>query len=134
MDQNRGRDLCASAHSGFSTLFSAVIRNEPRITLYLPQSAEQALYQWQQLADSGMDSCGAVGHQQQAVGKDIPGVGFPNDVEQEAAQHGNESHINVKIAAYTGFFAISPTDNTKQQAPQIQHILPCVPPLNIGPA
>ena len=35
MDQNRGRDLCASAHSGLSTLFSAVIRNEPRITFNL---------------------------------------------------------------------------------------------------
>ena len=35
MDQNRDRDLCASAHSGLSTLFSAVIRNEPRITFNL---------------------------------------------------------------------------------------------------
>ena len=31
MDQYREKDLCASAHSSLSTLFSTVIRNEHRV-------------------------------------------------------------------------------------------------------
>ena len=47
-------------------------------------------------ADSGTDSGPAVGHQQQAVREDIPRIGFPKGVEQEAAQYGNEANVDVE--------------------------------------
>ena len=47
-------------------------------------------------ADPGTDSGPAVGHQQQAVREDIPRIGFPKGVEQEAAQYGNEANVDVE--------------------------------------
>ena len=47
-------------------------------------------------ADPGIDSGPAVGHQQQAVREDIPRIGFPKGVEQEAAQYGNEANVDVE--------------------------------------
>ena len=48
-------------------------------------------------ADSGIDSGPAVGHQQQAVREDIPRIGFPEGVEQETAQYGNEADVDVEL-------------------------------------
>ena len=47
-------------------------------------------------ADSGIDSCPAVGHQQQAVREDIPRIGFPEGVEQKTSQYGNEADVYVE--------------------------------------
>ena len=47
-------------------------------------------------ADPGIDSGPTVGHQQQAVREDIPRIGFPEGVEQETAQYGNEADVDVE--------------------------------------
>ena len=43
-----------------------------------------------------MDPGGTVRHQQQAVHENIAGIGFPDRVEQETAQHGDQSRIGVE--------------------------------------
>ena len=58
-------------------------------------------------ADSGTDSGPAVGHQQQAVREDIPRIGFPKGVEQEAAQYGNEANVDVEPICAMSIRAIS---------------------------
>ena len=80
-----------------------------------------------------------VGHQQQAIQEDIARIGFPEDMEQEPAQHGDESHIETQgicvAALWSCTCALPPAVNrayAEHQCSQIQHILPGIAPFNIG--
>ena len=105
----------------------------------------------------GIDSGSAVGHQQQAVREDIPRIGFPEGVEQETAQYGNEADVDVElirampvrtmpiramlirrlvshVSGNPGFPALLKAVDTEHQHAQIQNILPCIAPFDISPA
>ena len=97
-------------------------------------------------ADPGIDSGPAVGHQQQAVREDIPRIGFPEGVEQETAQYGNEADVDVEliramlirrlvshVSGNPGFPALLKAVDTEHQHAQIQNILPCIAPFDISP-
>lgn len=92
-----------------------------------------------------MDPGGTVRHQQQAVHENIAGIGFPDRVEQETAQHGDQSRIGVEadaaemeivvgcgIRGAIAGTALSNCSNTEQQHAQIQHILPGIAPFDIS--
>ena len=92
-----------------------------------------------------MDPGGTVRHQQQAVHENIAGIGFPDRVEQETAQHGDQSRIGVEadvaeteivvgcgIRGAIAGTALSDCSNTEQQHAQIQHILPGIAPFDIS--
>lgn len=92
-----------------------------------------------------MDPGGTVRHQQQAVHENIAGIGFPDCVEQETAQHGDQSRIGVEadvveteivvgcgIRRAIAGTALPDCSNTEQQHAQIQHILPGIAPFDIS--
>ena len=72
-----------------------------------------------------------VGHQQQAIQEDIARIGFPEDMEQEASEYGDEPHIEIQGICATALwsrggvlpFAMN-CAYAEHQCSQIQHILP----------
>ena len=84
-----------------------------------------------------------VGHQQQAIQEDIAGISFPENMEQEPAQYGNESHIEVQgeiqgicVAVLRSRGGVLPfamnCAYAEHQCSQIQHILPGIAPFDVG--